>query len=417
MKIFVSSTFEDLRDHREAAIRTLRQLGHDVVAMEDFTASSAPPVERVLDLVRSCQAYVGIFAWRYGYVPLEGDIPRGLALPKGFVAGTTSITHLEYLQAMAHGKEILAFLVDETAAWSPQRMDAFVDAREVGEPGDVPGSRIRELRQSLKRSRIVAFFSSPADLEARVATAVTNLGLSLQLATNITFLTLPIPVNDSSAHGPIRNEVVSARKSEQRTVTIDLAAIGGWWSTRLYLLAALVDAFTDIARIVFVERSDRFVGTVSVRTVLERLALADPRLGMFSTELRTVLDKVADQDDALDAALKLWDTRIKDAKVHSTVTVPNLERWFGDALFSTPVEVRDLTKTTLLDLAQILSYPNDFVPVRTRQDAMSELERLSLRRQDRDWDAMPIVVVDKRALNDQLARRYVDELMERARLR
>jgi len=42
MRIFVSSTFEDLREHREAAIRGLRQLGHDVVAMEDFTAMSAP---------------------------------------------------------------------------------------------------------------------------------------------------------------------------------------------------------------------------------------------------------------------------------------------------------------------------------------------------------------------------------------
>src|SRR3954468_666823 len=107
VKIFVSSTFEDLREHREAALRALRQLGHDVVAMEDFTASSAPPVERVLDLVRSCQAYVGIFAWRYGYVPLEEDIPDALSLPPDFVAGTTSITHLEYLQAIAHRKEIL----------------------------------------------------------------------------------------------------------------------------------------------------------------------------------------------------------------------------------------------------------------------------------------------------------------------
>ena len=36
MRIFVSSSFEDLREHRAAAIRALRQLGHEVVAMEDM---------------------------------------------------------------------------------------------------------------------------------------------------------------------------------------------------------------------------------------------------------------------------------------------------------------------------------------------------------------------------------------------
>jgi Domain of unknown function (DUF4062) len=38
MRIFVSSSFEDLREHRAAAIRVLRQLGHEVLAMEDMIA-------------------------------------------------------------------------------------------------------------------------------------------------------------------------------------------------------------------------------------------------------------------------------------------------------------------------------------------------------------------------------------------
>ncbi|MCB0125928.1 MAG: DUF4062 domain-containing protein, partial [Caldilineaceae bacterium] len=38
MRIFVSSSFEDLREHRSAAIRVLRQLGHEVLAMEDMLA-------------------------------------------------------------------------------------------------------------------------------------------------------------------------------------------------------------------------------------------------------------------------------------------------------------------------------------------------------------------------------------------
>jgi hypothetical protein len=69
MRIFVSSSFEDLREHRAAAIRVLRQLGHEVLAMEDMITASAAPLAKVLEMVDRSEAYVGIFAWRYGYVP------------------------------------------------------------------------------------------------------------------------------------------------------------------------------------------------------------------------------------------------------------------------------------------------------------------------------------------------------------
>lgn len=70
MRIFVSSSFEDLADYRAAAIRVLRQLGHEVVAMENMVAGASAPLHKVLEMVDRCEAYLGIFAWRYGYVPL-----------------------------------------------------------------------------------------------------------------------------------------------------------------------------------------------------------------------------------------------------------------------------------------------------------------------------------------------------------
>jgi hypothetical protein len=72
MRIFVSSSFEDLKDHRASAIRVLRQLGHEVIAMEDMTAGSLAPLAKVLEMVDRSEAYVGIFAWRYGYAPQVG---------------------------------------------------------------------------------------------------------------------------------------------------------------------------------------------------------------------------------------------------------------------------------------------------------------------------------------------------------
>src|SRR6266480_6182648 len=76
MRIFVSSSFEDLREHRAAAIRVLRQLGHEVLAMEDMIAGSATPLAKVLEMVDRSEAYVGVFAWRYGYVPSQAADPQ-----------------------------------------------------------------------------------------------------------------------------------------------------------------------------------------------------------------------------------------------------------------------------------------------------------------------------------------------------
>ena len=49
MRIFVSSSFEDLKEHRACAIRILRQLGHEVIAMEDMTAGSLAPLVHRFD--------------------------------------------------------------------------------------------------------------------------------------------------------------------------------------------------------------------------------------------------------------------------------------------------------------------------------------------------------------------------------
>src|SRR5919205_3177622 len=97
MRIFVSSSFEDLREHRAAAIRVLRQLGHEVLAMEDMIAGTAAPLAKVLEMVDRSEAYVGIFAWRYGYIPAQAGEPRppgmiGTPVVEGAVEGETSIT-------------------------------------------------------------------------------------------------------------------------------------------------------------------------------------------------------------------------------------------------------------------------------------------------------------------------------------
>ena len=197
MQIFVSSSFEDLKEHRTAVIRVLRQLGHEVLAMEDMTAASATPLSKVMDMVDRSEAHVGIFAWRYGYVPgrtassatgqqAAADSPQPQARAgnpqfltvEGAIPGETSITHYEYLRALERNLPVMAFWLDEHYPWPPQLIDGFDTARP---DAPVDSTKIRALRHQLQQEWVVSWFTTPSDLEARVSAAVTMAGLTRQL--------------------------------------------------------------------------------------------------------------------------------------------------------------------------------------------------------------------------------------------
>lgn len=154
-RIYVSSTYSDLKEHREKVYRVLRQLGHDVVAMEDYVAADQRPLARCLADVAASDLYIGIFAHRYGYIP-ERDNPQA-----------RSITELEYRRAEAGGIPRLVFLLDENTAWPPGQMDGF-----TGE-GD-HGARIRALRTELRRDLLASSFSTADELAQKVSVATSR---------------------------------------------------------------------------------------------------------------------------------------------------------------------------------------------------------------------------------------------------
>ena len=112
LKIYLSSTFEDLKDYRRRVYEQLRTLRHDVIAMEDYVAADERPLDKCLRDVRDSDVYIGLFAWRYGYVPRAGNPQR------------RSVTELEYLEAKKHKKPCLIFLTDNRAPWPPDQMDS-----------------------------------------------------------------------------------------------------------------------------------------------------------------------------------------------------------------------------------------------------------------------------------------------------
>ncbi|MGE0642623.1 MAG: SUMF1/EgtB/PvdO family nonheme iron enzyme [Nitrospira sp.] len=154
--IYLSSTYEDLKDYRRVVYEALRKSGHEVKAMEDYVAADQRPVDQCLKDVEIADIYVGLFAFRYGYAPPpEHNNPMGL-----------SITELEYRHAESLKKPCLTFLVNDSTAW-PRVFDDAYSAEDKGH-------RIKTLREHLLRERLASQFSGPHELSAVVLAAVTK---------------------------------------------------------------------------------------------------------------------------------------------------------------------------------------------------------------------------------------------------
>ncbi len=147
-RAYLSSTSSDLRECRAAVRLALERQSVDLLGMEGYVATDARPLEKCLADVARCDLYIGVFAWRYGFIP-PGQ--------------TKSITELEYREAERRGIPRLIFLLAEEAPWPRSLMDRGADAEAI-----------EALRSELKLERIISFFSNAADLESVAAAAIAN---------------------------------------------------------------------------------------------------------------------------------------------------------------------------------------------------------------------------------------------------
>jgi hypothetical protein len=145
-KTFVSSTFEDLKSHRQVVIASLRKAGIFVDPMEDWTAASDEPKKFSQDRLRDCNLCVLLVGLRRGHVPKGEDL---------------SITQLEYKAAVTSGIDVLVFMLEEDAPW-PRKFDELEK-----------DSGIRQWRTQLKECKGVGFFGlDPSSIE--IAPALTR---------------------------------------------------------------------------------------------------------------------------------------------------------------------------------------------------------------------------------------------------
>lgn len=97
-KVFISSTFKDLKPHRNQILRTLEEFNVELVGMENFGARESKPLATCIAELKRSNIYIGIIAMSYGSVD---EITQ------------KSFTQLEYEKARDLGLDLLIYVLDE----------------------------------------------------------------------------------------------------------------------------------------------------------------------------------------------------------------------------------------------------------------------------------------------------------------
>jgi CheY-like chemotaxis protein len=156
MRVFLSSTYVDLVDYRAKASIALERLGQQGSRMEVFGARPGDATKVSLEELDNSQAFLGIYAYRYGYIPSGSQI---------------SITEQEFDFAASRGKDMFCFVVDDKQPWLPSHMDE--------EPAR---SRLEQFKRRIKEQLVVDPFTTPDDLAFKISTSLGRYMITAKVA-------------------------------------------------------------------------------------------------------------------------------------------------------------------------------------------------------------------------------------------
>jgi uncharacterized protein DUF4062 len=405
MKVYISSTYQDLIEYRAAVDRTLRRMGHDVIGMEQYIAEGGKPVERCKADVRIADVYVIIVAWRFGYIPDPNVAPPS---PR-------SITEIELAEAKTSGKAVLAFLLDPETPWQPNRVDAMGGAAGAG-------LDILRLRSELGTDYLAGIFRTPDDLASQVAAAVSAQGLTRHMVDRVLWETsvagsdmdpfasgLEVQIS-ISGFSSIKSMIRSSGLARALVLQIDEGQ--RWWSTRLFLLASLLRSLTSVRQVVFRGTDGRFVGMASPAAIMDGIAGAFPELDEFARTLRMGLAS-SDIERETDRQILAWNqfvnlvplppaAPISESQLKVGVRASLLEQWIGERWVSRCIRMEGYD-LSMSQVQQIVDSLLPDVPVqRTGKAPDSGFE---------------LLVVDRDAFALELAREWVRSGLPRSSMR
>lgn len=176
--VMLSSTFTNLKEHRQRAIEVIQKLGYFPRVMEFSGAQAgADVIDTSLQMVRDAVAYVGVVSLKYGQTPVDpARNPDKL-----------SVTELEFNEATRLGRPIVLFIMGDE---HPGKKGDFESDPDKLEKLNKFRERAKRMREGSEVERIYETFDSLEQFSTAAATAISNL---------VRFIERAAPLNASSA--------------------------------------------------------------------------------------------------------------------------------------------------------------------------------------------------------------------------
>lgn len=151
-QIFISSTYEDLKEERKKVQDTILSMYQFPIGMEMFSAVDEDQWEIIRETIDSSDYYVLIIGHRYGSVITEGEY-----------AGI-SYTQKEFRYALEKKIPVLAFLIDDSVPVTPDKIEQDKDKRK----------KLNAFKEEVKTGRMVQWWTSTEDLANKVMNSLTK---------------------------------------------------------------------------------------------------------------------------------------------------------------------------------------------------------------------------------------------------
>jgi Domain of unknown function (DUF4062) len=203
LQVFVSSTYADLKEQRQAAVEAILTAGHIPAGMELFTAGDQSQMEVIRRWIDESDVFLLILGGRYGSLePTTGK----------------SYTQLEYEYAIEKGKPLFAVVVNE-AVIEERVKSAGISVIEIEN-----AAQLREFRQ-LVLSKMVRFWSDVRDIKLAVLERLGELNRRSDLigwvpgdqAVSGSFLAEEI-ARLTSENSELRKRLITSGAGEQTTI-------------------------------------------------------------------------------------------------------------------------------------------------------------------------------------------------------
>ncbi len=112
LQVFVSSTYTDLIEERQAAVEAILEAGHIPIGMEFFPTSNNPLSQTLFKIIDTSDVYILILGNRYGSIDPESGV---------------SYTQLEYAYAISKNMPVVAIVLDDNGIYGRSHIKSNFD--------------------------------------------------------------------------------------------------------------------------------------------------------------------------------------------------------------------------------------------------------------------------------------------------